>query len=147
VLHHTSNTSPKWRLELIGVWVSLLNGCAYCVEHHFHGLCRALKDEVRGQAMREALEARDFSAFEPPERALLAYAEKLTCEPAGISEDDIAALRAAGLSDGEILEANQVIGYFCYANRTVLGLGVTTEGDVLGLSPKDSDNPRDWNHG
>lgn len=33
------------------------------------------------------------------------------------------------------LEINQVVAYFAYANRTVLGLGVNTEGEILGLSP------------
>jgi uncharacterized protein YciW len=37
-------------------------------------------------------------------------------------------MRAAGLTDGEILEVNQVAAYFAYANRTVSGLGVTTHG-------------------
>ena len=147
VLHHTSNSVAKWRLELIGVWVSLLNGCSYCVEHHFRGLCRALKDEGRGEAMRKALEKRDFSYFSAPERALLAYAEKLTITPASVREADIDAMRDAGFSDGEVLEANQVVAYFGYANRTVLGLGVSAKGDILGLSPRDSDNSRDWNHG
>ena len=55
-------------------------------------------------------------------------------------------LRAAGLEDGEILEVNQVAAYFAYANRTVQGLGVTTDGDVLGLSPADSD-ASEWHHG
>jgi len=48
--------------------------------------------------------------------------------------------------EGEILEVNQVASYFAYVNRTVLGLGVTTEGDVLGLSPGDSDDPENWEH-
>ncbi len=55
-------------------------------------------------------------------------------------------MRAEGLSDGEILEVNQVVAYFAYANRTVLGLGVTTAGDTLGLSPSASDQPDDWRH-
>ncbi len=32
------------------------------------------------------------------------------------------------------------------ANRTVLGLGCSTEGDVLGLSPGKSEEPDDWSH-
>ena len=32
--------------------------------------------------------------------------------------------------NGEILEVNQVAGYFAYANRTVLGLGVTLKDEV-----------------
>ena len=55
-------------------------------------------------------------------------------------------MRGAGFDDGEILEINQVTAYFAYANRTILGLGSTTEGDVLGLSPSDADNPDDWSH-
>ncbi|MEC7767911.1 MAG: alkylhydroperoxidase, partial [Acidobacteriota bacterium] len=31
---------------------------------------------------------------------------------------------------------NQVVAYFNYANRVLNGLGVTTEGDVLGTSPR-----------
>ena len=60
---------------------------------------------------------------------------------------DVDALRTAGLDDGEILEVNQVTSYFAYANRTVLGLGVDTQGDVLGLSPGDSGDPNNWSHG
>jgi uncharacterized protein YciW len=55
-------------------------------------------------------------------------------------------MRAAGFDDGEILEINQVVAYFAYANRTVLGLGITTEGDVLGLSPGNAESPEDWSH-
>src|SRR5260370_22384855 len=47
VLHHSGNKVPKWLLETIGVYVSLLNGCSYCVEHHFAGLSRLLKNDDR----------------------------------------------------------------------------------------------------
>jgi len=39
---------------------------------------------------------------------------------------------------------NHVVAYFAYANRTALGLGVTTDGDVLGLSPAISDDVDTW---
>ncbi len=148
VLHHGGNRLPKWLLETLGVYVSLLNGCAYCVEHHFAGLRRLLGDDARAQAIREALE-RDTpeAAFEGRELAALRYSRALTREPAGMRASDIGALREAGLDDGEVLEVNQVVSYFAYANRTVQGLGVTTEGDVLGLSPGDSDDPENWHHG
>ena len=76
----------------------------------------------------------------------MAYVRKLTEDPASLTEADIAALRGTGWTDGEILEINQVSAYFGYANRTVLGLGCSTEGDILGLSPNNSENPEDWNH-
>ena len=50
-------------------------------------------------------------------------------------------MRAAGYTDGDVLEINQVTAYFAYANRTVLGLGCSTEENILGLSPNQSDEP------
>ena len=66
--------------------------------------------------------------------------------PFKMTEKDIIAMRALGFSDGEILEINQVTAYFTYANRTVLGLGCNTEGDIIGLSPNNSEDPNDWGH-
>jgi hypothetical protein len=35
------------------------------------------------------------------------------------------------------LEANQIVCYFSYVNRSINGLGVTTAGDVVGYYPGD----------
>ena len=131
-LHHSANVLPLWFLETIGVWVSSLNRCAYCVAHHTAGMRRALGDDARAEAIRGAIVARDLDAA-PLDRAqilALRYAEALTRDPASINAATIAGLRAAGLSDGEILEVNQVTGYFAYANRTVLGLGCELEDEA-----------------
>jgi len=148
VLHHSGNTVAKSFLETIGVWVSLLNRCAYCVEHHFAGLGRLLDDDARSAAVRAALESGAIEAgpFAPREKLALRYAETLTRDPASVTEAMVAGLRAAGYDDGEILEINQVAAYFAYANRTVLGLGCSTDGDILGLSPGQSDDPGNWSH-
>lgn len=146
VLHHTGNSIAKWRLELIGVWVSMLNQCGYCVEHHFAGMTRLIGDAGQADALRAALEADDLTRLDPADAAALEYARKLTLTPGQMTRADADALRAAGFDDGEVLEINQVTAYFNYANRTVLGLGVTTDGDILGLSPNNSADPDDWNH-
>ena len=147
VLHHHGNTLPKWLLEATGVYVSLLNGCAYCVEHHHAGLTRLLRDDERAASIRQALEDQaPERVFEGRELAIMRYAQALTQTPASVTRDSLDAMRAAGMNDGEILEVNQVVSYFAYANRTVLGLGVTTQGDILGLSPSDSDDPDNWSH-
>jgi uncharacterized peroxidase-related enzyme len=146
VLHHPRNSLPIWLLEAIGVRVSLLNDCAYCARHHSEGLKRLLQTDVeRYDAYREQLEKDVPGApFSVAEQAALVYASRLTLEPGGINQKDILALKAAGLKDGEILEINQVAAYFAYANRTVTGLGVDSEGEVLGLSPGESEG---WSHG
>ena len=149
VLHHGSNTVPKWFLETIGVWVSLLNGCVYCVEHHFAGLRRLLADDARADALRAALEDEAIArtGLDPARQEALRYARELTRNPDAMTKGMVDALRAAGWTDGEILEINQVTAYFAYANRTVLGLGCSTDGDILGLSPGNADDPDDWSHG
>lgn len=148
VLHHFGNTVDKHYLETIGVYVSLLNRCAYCAEHHFAGLKRLLKDDARAQAIRAALEVNDpDKAFSGAEAAGLHYARKLTVDIASVEEADVEAMREAGFDDGQILEINQVTAYFAYANRTVLGLGVSHIGEELGLSPGDNDDPDNWGHG
>jgi len=146
-LHHPRNSLPKAYLEAIGVYVSSLNKCAYCVEHHFAGMARLLNDAVRSDAIRQALQhRRPEDVFEGVELAGLQYAGKLTLTAADLTETDIESLRKAGLDDGQILEINQVTAYFSYANRTVLGLGVSMVGDIIGLSPGDSQNPDNWSH-
>ena len=152
VLHHSANQTPKWVLETVGVYVSMINACAYCVDHHFEGLRRLLGDDQKAYNIKEALTAAlasgavQCAALTAKEIAMLAYARKLSEAPGAIAETDIALLRDAGLTDGEMLEINQVTAYFAYANRTVLGLGVTTKGDTLGLSPNNSDDENDWGH-
>lgn len=147
VLHHSANTVPVWFLETLGVWVSFLNNCTYCVEHHYAGLRRLLADDERCAALRKAITDSDIESapLEAKQKLAMHYAETLTLAPSTVTAQWVQQLRQAGFTDGEILEINQVCAYFAYANRTVLGLGCSTDGDILGLSPGSSDDA-DWQH-
>ncbi len=147
VLHHPRNTVPKWFMEAIGIFTSILNECHYCIEHHCAGMARLLNDDVRSGAIQAALESNDWAAvFVAKEATALEYVRKLTLNPTKISDSDVQSLRDVGWVDGEILEINQVAAYFNYANRTVLGLGINESGDILGLSPGDSTDSTNWQH-
>lgn len=147
VLHHNGNEHPKALLEALGVYVSLLNDCSYCVEHHYQGYKRLLNDNARAEAVRKAMEDSNLSSvFNESECLLFNYAKTLTKTPTEIAKTTIEQLRTAGWDDGKILEANQVIAYFNYANRTVLGLGVELEQSDIGLSPNDNDDEDNWGH-
>ena len=148
VLHHSNNTIPKWFLETLGVWVSSLNKCDYCVQHHFGGLKRLLNNDERSDAILSAIKSENIAAapLDDRQKIAMSYAEILTRNPSELNEEIIGQLREAGYDDGEILEINQVSSYFCYANRTVLGLGCSTKGDIIGLSPNNSSDPGDWSH-
>jgi len=147
VLHHNANEIPKAFLECIGVYVSIINKCSYCVEHHYAGMARLLDDEERALEIRSALEIHaPKQTFDKKHALMLKYARYLTESPSEITVHLIEKMRALGTTDGEILEINQVTAYFNYANRTVLGLGISTDGDIIGLSPGNSEDSDDWNH-
>ncbi len=61
------------------------------------------------------------------EQALVDYAAKLTRTPSAMAEVDLAAMRAAGLDDRDILDANLTVAYFAFVNRIADGLGVPLE--------------------
>ncbi len=147
VLHNSNNTLPKWYLEAIGVYVSYLNQCDYCVTHHFEGLKRLLNNDEKASNFMEAIENNTLEGyFDAKLLEGIKYADILTNSMHTITKSTIDKLKHLGFSEGEILEINQVTSYFNYANRTVNGLGVTTEGDIIGLSPNDSDDPDNWSH-
>jgi uncharacterized peroxidase-related enzyme len=130
-----SALSPRER-ELVGVVVSQLNGCEYCVRHHRAGLARHLGDaELAEELSRAAVGESDSTVLDDRERAMCDYAAKLTTRPQSMDPSDLDPLRRAGLDDAGILDVNQVASYFAYANRTVQGLGVTADGEPLGLHP------------
>jgi uncharacterized protein YciW len=58
---------------------------------------------------------------------LARYVEKLTLRPGEIVAADVEALRAAGLEDLDILDANNQCAHLNYTNRVANGLGLLTE--------------------
>lgn len=147
VLHHSGNTLPKWYLEVLGCYVSHLNSCSYCLDHHFAGLGRLWNDAIKSRRFLESVKNDTLEAhFEGKYASGVVYARKLTLNVQGIVLDDFIHLKNAGFTEGEILEINQVVSYFNYVNRSVVGLGANTEGDLLGLSPNQNDDPDNWGH-
>lgn len=66
----------------------------------------------------------------PAERALCAYAEKLTRSPSSMTAADAEALRAVGFDDVAIHDAIQVVGYFNYINRVADAVHVELEPEM-----------------
>ncbi len=61
------------------------------------------------------------------DRALCAYAEKLTGRQHEVTEGDITSLRTHGFDDRAIHDATQIVAYFNYITRVADGLGVEPE--------------------
>lgn len=136
-LHEETNTIEPWLQETVASYVSMLNECDYSFANHWANARHLIGDEAQADRIEAAMRARrPQDALDGAALALMRYAEKLTLTPGRMEPDDVAALREAGLDDGEILEVNQIIGYFAYVNRLLNGLGVTTQGDIVGYYAK-----------
>jgi uncharacterized peroxidase-related enzyme len=104
----------KLEREMIAVVVSSANRCFYCLVAHGQAV-RALSDDPQ---LGEML-VMNYRVAELParQRAMLDFAWKLTTAPWEVDEPDRAALRAAGLSQAEIFDLADVIGFFNMSNR------------------------------
>lgn len=73
--------------------------------------------------------ARDWrtAPLSDADRALCAYAEKLTHRQHEVGPEDLDDLRAHGFDDTAIHDATQVVAYFNYITRVADGLGVEPE--------------------
>lgn len=95
--------------------------------HHRAGLARLLRKSHPPEFVDALASDWRTAGVDARAAAILGYAEKLTLTPMAMVEDDLAPMRAAGLGDRAILEANLVVAYFAYANRITNGLGVELE--------------------
>lgn len=102
--------------EVIGVVVSSVNMCAYCLTTHGDALRGLSGDPEWADLISYNYRAAKLT---PKQKALCDYAYYVTAHPAEITEKQVEDLRAAGLNDHEILEAAFVAGFFNYTNRWV----------------------------
>ncbi|WP_370301535.1 peroxidase-related enzyme [Pseudooceanicola sp.] len=104
----------KLEREMIAVVVSSVNRCFYCLTAHGAAVRQLSGDPVLGEMLVMNWRA---AALEPRQRAMLAFAEKMTVASATIEEADRQALREAGFSDRDIWDIANVAGFFNMTNR------------------------------
>ncbi len=124
LLYGRSPLSRRER-EWIGVVVSLVNRCAYCVAHHTDALRRYEKRETVIQQLHQMA----WDNLEEPLATLSRFVEHLTREPWSLTPGDLDRLRAVGYDDRALLDIVQIAAYFNFVNRIVLGLGVPLESE------------------
>ena len=88
---------PKLR-ELLAVAVGQLNGCDYCLSAHTAGGRRL------GLTAEQLLAARRGESDDPKTAAALAFARAVVANRGKVSDGEVATVRAAGYSDGEVAE-------------------------------------------
>ena len=124
-LHCADNILAPWLGELIATYTAALTRCHYAFVNHGANFRQHLGDPERADQILEALPtAPPFPELDDKTLAMLEYVRKLTLEPGEMNARDVHALRALGLTDGEIVEVNQICASFNYYARTLNGLGV-----------------------
>lgn len=100
---------------------------SYCSHVYFRTLSKAL-----GREKVLAIH-RDFrtAGLTPAEVAMLAYAEQIAIDASKITEADIDALRAVGLTDLNIADIALAASYRCFMSRYFDAIGATVEPDFL----------------
>ena len=105
--------------------ISMANGCRYCTLHQVQGLRRLNVDPSKLMAM-----AKDDFAFTPRELTAVAFARKITREPARITKSDYDALIKEFTPQGA-LEVLLQCGNFAYMNRFTDGLRLPSEDEAI----------------
>lgn len=110
---------------VIGYVTSVLNETPHCSSQV------GLKLRELGFTEEEigALNEGRYEDLAPEEGSVARYSAKLTKEPGAVAEEDLEDLRANGLGDLEIVDANNMCAHLNYVNRIANGLGLKTEVD------------------
>jgi uncharacterized peroxidase-related enzyme len=116
---------PAWR-ETIGAYVSGRNDCAYCSRVHAATACAVAGDDDLGAAAADGAAA---PGIDPRLASLLDLAAAVAKGGPEVTDDLVAAARAAGCDDAAIHDAVLIAAAFCMVNRYVDGLGARTPTD------------------
>jgi uncharacterized peroxidase-related enzyme len=117
--------------ELIALVVSVQNRCEPCVWGHAAKLRQITGDPLWVGTIEVNYRRASLS---DRERALADYALKITEAPATVEPADVDRLRAAGVAEGEIIEAAAVAAYFNLSNRINSALGIHPNPEPFGAN-------------
>lgn len=121
----------KLEREMVAVVVSSANRCYYCLVAHGQAVRQLSGDPQLGEMM-----VMNYRVAELPERqrAMLDFAWKLTETPNLVDETDRQRLRDVGLSDDDIFDLTDVVGFFNYTNRMAHGLDMMPNPDYHAMN-------------
>ncbi|MAS12087.1 MAG: alkylhydroperoxidase [Nitratireductor sp.] len=106
--------------ELSAVGASVVNRCVYCAAVHASRYNQLTKDEL---AMQAIFANGEEAELDERQKAIFLFAAKLSKAPSEATEEDMQALRDAGLKDDEILDLILSASLFGWANRLMHTLG------------------------
>jgi uncharacterized peroxidase-related enzyme len=126
----------KAEREMIIVATSGANGCLYCVVAHGAILRVYSKQPQLADQLATNYRKADISERQ---RAMLAFALKISHDSASVGEDDFAALRVHGFSNEDIWDIGAITALFGLSNRmaNLISLRPNDEFYLLGRLPRE----------
>lgn len=117
---------PRAERELGATVESRLNGCVYCASVHAQRFEQLAK---RDDVIRQLFTDPATAGTNEREKAIIAFSAEMALHPDQVGAEQVRALRAAGLTDGEILDLVHAVALFAWANRLMLNLGEPIHAD------------------
>ena len=106
--------------EIGALGASIVNRCIYCAAVHASRHAQLTKDTTVTDELFARGEEADLG---PRDRAIFDFARKLSAAPSEAGPEDMAALKAAGLDEAEVLDLILSTALFGWANRLMHVLG------------------------
>lgn len=126
----------KLEREMVAVVVSSANRCFYCLVAHGQAVRALSGDPELGEMMVMNYRVAKLS---DRQRAMLDFAWKLTKTPFDVGDADREALASAGLSQEEIFDLADVIGFFNMSNRFAIASDMMPNREYHGMDRSVSD--------
>ncbi|WP_147110233.1 peroxidase-related enzyme [Tateyamaria sp. syn59] len=116
----------KLEREMIAVVVSATNRCFYCLTAHGAAVRQLSGNPALGEQLVMNWRVAEVT---PRQRAMLAFAEKVTLASAQIEEADRQTLRDHDLTDRDIWDVINVAAFFNMSNRVASGTAMQPNPD------------------
>ncbi len=113
--------------ELIAAYVSERNACRYCADSHSAFAAEQL--DGGAELVKAVLDDPATAPISARLRALLRVADEVRAAVAPVSDEAVAAARAAGADDADLHDTVLITAAFCMYNRYVNGLGTELPAD------------------
>jgi alkylhydroperoxidase domain protein len=123
IFYNTRDGLPRAERELAATATSRANGCIFCASVHSRFSTQYSK---RGADVQRLLDEGVEADIDSRWNAIIAASVALTDTPIAFSDEQIKALRTAGLDDLEIVDVINGSAFFNWANRLMLSLGEPT---------------------
>jgi uncharacterized peroxidase-related enzyme len=109
------------RYELATLAAARRMGSDYCALAHG----KVLRDHFYDSAtLRGIVTDRHRAGLDPADVAVMDFADRVTADAGSVTADHVAALRALGLSDGDILDVALAAAVRCFFSKAIDAMGV-----------------------